>query len=123
MKSILRTCCLFLLLAGFALPSTVSASGSYCVCITKPPTDRAMIDRDKYGQGQKIFTGRTKLMPVVLATKEKEQDHKAVLAELQQMLPKRKAKKTDLTELAGQLSDEQLDALAYYVQLRYGKSK
>lgn len=120
MNAIQRTSCLLLLLAGIALPPVVSASGSYCVCITKPPTDRAQIDRDKYDLGQKIFNGRVKLEPVVLASKERATEHESILQELQKLLPKRKAKKMDLTELAGQLSDRQLDALAYYVQLRYG---
>ena len=106
-----------------AVPPMVSASGSYCVCITKPPTDRAKIDRDKYDLGQKIFNGRTELMPVAFPTKEKGMEHEKILNELQQMLPKRKAKKADLANLAGQLSDQQLDALAYYVQIRYGKTK
>ena len=122
MNQIRRACCVIVLLIGITLPSLVSASGSYCVCITKPPTDRTKIDRDKYDLGQKIFNGRTELVPVAFPTKEKGMEHEKILNDLQQMLPRRKAKKTDLTRLAGQLSDEQLDALAYYVQLRYGKS-
>jgi len=119
MNSWIKCGCLLVLAAILGQSLPVMASGTYCVCITKPPSKQLRVDRDKYDQGQKIFNGKTKL--ALTATKAEEQKER--LASLQGLLPKRTAKKTDLPSLAGRLSEEQLQALEYYVHQRYGKEK
>jgi len=96
-----------------------SLTGPYCICVPKPPTGKVRVDRDLYDRGQKIFNGKTTLV----APAAKPEEETARLTRLQSMLPKRTAKKTDLPSLAGRLSSEQIEALEYYVQVRFGQIK
>jgi hypothetical protein len=101
------------------MPLSLSASGSYCTCMPKPPpkASKAKVDRDKYDLGQKAFNGKT--APV----QGNATAQRARLEALQRQLPEKVAAKKDLTSLAGKLSQEQLDALEYFVQQRYPASK
>ena len=92
------------------------ASGSYTSRPPQPGAAGASVDRALYSLGQRIFTGKIKPDAAVPAEPQTER-----LERLQGVLPKRTAAKTDLISLAGKLSTEQLDALEYYVNLRYGK--
>lgn len=112
-------CILFVLAIMLAMPLRSAASGSYCTCMPKPPPKgtKAKVDRDKYDLGQKTFNGKT--APV----QGNATAQRARLEALQRKLPEKVAAKKDLTSLAGKLSEEQLDALEYYVQQRYPTTK
>lgn len=109
---------LCLSLAAFAAASIspALASGSYCICLPKPPARTAKVDRDKYDLGQKVYNERTTPATGDAAAQ------KPRLEKLQSQLPARTAKKKDLVKLAGKLTPEQLDALEYYVGQRYPHS-
>lgn len=107
-----------LLAAVLAAPLGALASGSYCVCIPKPPQAAASkVDKDKYNLGQKVFNGKT------AAAQGDAAAQRAKLSSLQSQLPEKVGKKTDLNALAGKLTAEQLSALEYYVQQRYPAGK
>jgi len=113
-----RLACLFVTAGCLAVPLAASASGSYCVCIPKPPPAKAAkVDRDKYDLGQKVYNGKT-----APATADASAQ-RTRLAALQTQLPEKVAKKKDLTTLAGKLTEAQLDALEYYIKERYPPSK
>lgn len=106
--------------ACLVAPLTASASGSYCVCIPKPPvkSDKAVkVDKDKFDLGQKVFNGKT------APASGDASAQKPRLGELQKQLPEKVAKKTDLNALAGKLTTDQLSALEYFVQQRYPAGK
>lgn len=93
-------------------PVVVRASESYSA--PKKPA----ADEGKYALGQKIFAGKQSL-PEADAKLAEKQGPK--LKKLQEMLPKEAQDKKKLGSLAGKLNDEQLAALQYYVEQRYGK--
>ena len=66
--------------------------------------------------GKKVFTGKADLSEFD-ATREPPQ--REVLTSITARLPRRARSKAELVELAGRLADEQLDALRYYVKVRY----
>lgn len=110
------------LAALLSMPAGLLASGSYCVCLPKPPPKSAAAtkaDRDKYDLGQKVYNGKTAPAP---ATADAAAQRTRLQA-LQTSLPEKVGKKKDLTALAGKLTAEQLDALDYYVTQRYPKAK
>ena len=110
--------CLITAAACLAAPFAVSASGSYCVCIPKPPLVKAAkVDRDKFDLGQKVFNGKT------APAQGEAASQRARLAALQTQLPEKVARKKDLSALAGKLTDAQLDALETFVKERYPASK
>ena len=89
-------------------------SGTYCACMPKPPPKSAQtVDRDKFDLGQKVFNGKT--APV----QGDPTGQRTRLAALQAQLPEKVAKKKDLTQLAGKITDQQLDALEYFIKERY----
>jgi hypothetical protein len=96
----------------FFVATDVPASGTYRSNSPRPPS-KERVDRDKYGLGQKVFNGKA------APAKGDPTRQKPRLAALQASLPAKVAKKKDLTALAGQISDEQLGALEYYVGQRY----
>ena len=113
-------CILFALAVILATPLSLSASGSYCTCMPKPPakgSKATKVDRAKYDLGQKAFNGKT--APV----QGDATAQRARLEALQRKLPEKVGAKKDLTSLAGKLSEEQLDALEYFVQQRYPTTK
>lgn len=86
----------------------------------KPPpkvSKSVRVDRDKYDLGQKVFNGKA---PAVQGDAAAQRSR---LEALQRRLPEKVAAKKDLTDLAGKLSQEQLEALEYFVQQRYPTSK
>ena len=106
-------------IAMLCSPLSLFASGSYCACLPKPPpkAQAEKVDRDKYDLGQKVFNERTAPVPGDAAAQRSR------LQAIQAQLPAKVAKKKDLTALAGKLSEQQLEALEYYVSQRYGKTK
>ena len=91
------------------------ASGSYRVTMPRPKTEtKSTVDRDKYALGQQVFNGKARLTAQADVAAQK-----ARLEKCQARLPEAVAKSNNLTALAGQLSDEQLAALEYYVSQRY----
>jgi len=108
---------LFAMAATLAWPLGLSASGTYCACMPKPPPKTTKVDRARFDLGQKVFNGKT------APAQGDATAQQARLATLQQQLPEKVAAKKDLTALAGRLSDEQLDSLEYFVRQRYPASK
>jgi hypothetical protein len=117
MKSLLRSVFLLLALAVLAPVPKAPASGSYCACLPKPPSRQGKVDRDLYDAGQKIYNGKS------LPTQGDAAAQKPRLEALQAQLPERVARKKNLRPMAGTLTDQQLNALEYYVNQRYPKSK
>jgi hypothetical protein len=97
-----------LLVAGIA-----NASGSY----VRPASQRAGLDDyAKYELGKQVSTGRIELAE---RSEETFDDQSTVLSSLQSRLPRGARKRLDLPVYAGRLSPEQLDALHYYLKVRY----
>jgi len=104
---------LLIAVAAAALPLSTFASGSYCACLPKPPVKHSHVDRDKYDLGQKVFNGKAAPSQGDAATQRPK------LEALQSQLPEKVRAKNDLPAKAGKLSEQQLDALDYYVKERY----
>jgi len=108
-----------LLLGAFLLVSSLHAalaSGSYTSRPPHPPAKEKSADRAKYSLGMRVFDGKVKFDAQADPGAQRDR-----LKALQARLPERVAKKKDLPSLAGKLTAEQLDALEYYVNHRYGK--
>lgn len=105
--------------ACLAAPATLHASGSYCACMPKPPVTNAAgpVDKDRFDLGQKVFNGK------IAPTQSDAALQRSRLEALQTQLPARVAKKKKLTNLAGKLTHEQLQALEYFIGRRYPQSK
>ena len=102
----------------FVIADDVRASGTYRSNSPKPPPREQSgerVDRDRYSLGQRVFNGKA------APAKGDAVAQKPRLAAIQAQLPEKVARKKDLTTLSGQLSEEQLSALGYYVDQRYGK--
>jgi hypothetical protein len=102
--------------ACLATPPSADASGSYCTCLPKPPArigSAAKVDRDKFDLGQKVFNGKTAPVQAEAAPQRTR------LQTLQADLPEKVAAKKDLTALAGKLTEQQLEALEYFIKQRY----
>lgn len=95
------------LIAGVGL-----ASGSY----TGKPPRPGNIDHPSYHLGKQIFSGKLKLSDSVSADQTAQQ---AFLERLEQRLPEKERTKAQLRRFAGKLNDEQLQALEYYLSVRY----
>ncbi len=103
---------------NIVLATNLHASGSYRSNTPRPPArgeKGERVDWDKYDLGQKVFNGKTPPGRGDAAAQ------KPRLQAVQAKLPEKVARKKDLTTLAGQLTEEQLQALQYYVEQRYGK--
>jgi hypothetical protein len=121
MKHVRRGLFLIAITLLLAWPAGLSASGSYTSRLPVPPGKEgkgAKIDRAKYDLGQKIFNA--KAIPAAQGDAAAQQTR---LQFLQSRLPARVAKSKDLTALAGKLTEEQLDALEYFVKERYPTSR
>lgn len=93
------------------------ASGSYRIAIPKPnpkTSAKSSVDRDKYALGQQVFNGKLKFTAQADMAAQKKR-----LERCQARLPASVAKSKNLPALAGQLTDEQLAALEYYLGQRY----
>jgi hypothetical protein len=109
--------------ATATFPHNVIASGSYCACLPKPPAASAAnargatarVDRDRFDLGQKVFNGQT------APARGNAKAQRPRLEALGSQLPAKVAKEKNLPARAGSLTNEQLDALEYYVAERYGR--
>lgn len=102
--------------ACLTVPVRVDASGSYTARPPQPGASSRLMDRAKYSLGQRLFDGKIKPDASADATAQTER-----LKRLQAALPKRVAAKKDLPAMAGKLTAEQLEAIEYFVNRRYGK--
>lgn len=106
------------LLAG-ALASSALASGNSPYRPPRPPrevapeADTRKMDDAHYALGKAVFTGKARRVSNPAATKRQK-------AQLTQLAGRLGREGTSLPSLAGQLSDEQMQALEYYVQKRFG---
>ena len=114
-----RVICLAALL-GAAAAVPAFASGSYSGRPPKPPVagGEMKMDREKYGLGQKVYEGQTKLMGGGDAGAQRDR-----LKMAQAKLPADAMKMKDLPALAGKLSAAELDALEYFVGQRFAMKK
>ncbi len=101
-----------LMLAASLLGAPAWASGSY----TAKPPRLGQVDHARYHLGKQIFTGKLEL-PAASSGDLASQE--SVLQELEAGLPEKVRNQAQLTRLAGRLSREQLDALEYYLSVRF----
>lgn len=108
------------ILGAIALAASANVaigSGSYTSRPPRPGVEKKSLDHAKYALGQRIFDGKMRLQAAQSdATAQKER-----LKALQARLPERVAKKKALVGLAGKLASDQLEALEYYVNQRFGR--
>jgi hypothetical protein len=101
-----------------ALASSAFASGSAPTRPPRPPANYftpggEKLDNNRYALGKAVFTGKAQRTPNASAAKKQ----RARLTQLAAVSGKQGA---TLPSLAGQLSNEQMDALDYYVSKRFG---
>lgn len=116
MKNVKYQSALLALAATLAWPLGLIASGSYISRLPQPPAQGAKgakVDKAKYDLGQKVFNGKT------APGEGNATAQRTRLEALERQLPSSVAAKKDLSALAGKLTDEQLDALEYFVKERY----
>jgi hypothetical protein len=97
-------------------PTLLEASGSYPGPGIRPSS---RINAVKYELGKAVFNGKATL--TAGAGDAAEQGGK--LTAWQKLLPVAAAKTVDLPALAGKLTTEQLDALQYFIEIRYNLKK
>ena len=102
------------LLGATSVPSM--ASGSYPGPGIRPP---AKHDMAKYELGKAVFTGKTQL--AIGAGNAETQG--ATLKEWQKSLPGAVQRTTDLPAMAGKLTNDQLDGLQHFLEIRYNLKK
>ncbi len=110
---------LIVTLAGAALLSPVPAlaSGSYMARPPRPTDPAALgMDHSKYSLGRRLYLHHVRLPKAEAAPVEAQ---RKALAELDQLLPESARKRARLSEFAGRLTEEQLDALRYYITTRF----
>lgn len=73
-------------------------------------------DREKFHLGKSVFNQEIELSAV---DKAKEVVQSERLDYLQGSLPNTEKRRVNLPDLAGKLTDEQLDALEYFVSIRF----
>lgn len=99
--------------------SAAMASGSYP---PNPPrlggAALARIDANRYNLGKTLFLERLNL-PSSAPAETNPDANRARLAATQNLLPERVSAQIDLPALAGRLSAEQVDALLYYIGIRF----
>ena len=101
--------CLFFSFVSVSIP--VYASGRY---VRRPPSPPKQRERTLYTLGKDIFNGKVAL------TKQLEDDaFKQELLEYQEQLPAAAQSKASLPEMTGYLSNDQMEALAFYLYKRY----
>jgi len=105
---------LVLLTATLLVAASAHASGSYSGSGARPP---AGIDADRYALGKDLFHGRQELPEADPATRDPQRE---VLVSVQEKLPERARTSAELSPMAGRLTRAQLDALLYFVEIRYG---
>jgi hypothetical protein len=101
------------LLIALLHASAAGASGSY----VRPASHRVGLDDyGKYELGRNVSQGR-----IALPSPEREfvQPQAQVLEALASQLPRSARARIDLAAMAGRLSAQQLDAVRYYLKVRY----
>ena len=112
----IKTCSLAIVL-GLAASQMTHASGTYMPKGGRVPSaGETKMDSAKYALGQKTFEGK---MTSPGAGNAKSQKPK--LMAIQSSLPMEKSKAMNLVKLAGNITDEQVMALDYYVATRFSK--
>lgn len=93
--------------------ATAAASGSY----VRPSSHRAGLDDySKYELGKNVSQGRVALPD---AEDERLEHQYEILMDLDRQLPRNTRSRLDLPALAGRLDSAQLDAVRYYLRVRY----
>ena len=108
-----RTLCAVVFGLILVWPLTALGSGSYSY---RPSRALGAIDSAKYHRGKQIFTSQVrhdKGSPPPALQQEGR------LAELQALLPQQVQGSVNLLQLAGKLSADHLEALEYYLSIRY----
>lgn len=101
------------LLIALLYATAAGASGSY----VRAASHRAGLDDyPKYELGRSVSQGR---IPLPEPQAEVREQQAQVLAELADQLPRSARARLDLAGMAGRLSFEQLDAVRYYLKIRY----
>jgi hypothetical protein len=109
MKTTLLACTLLL-----GIVAAVEASGTYVPSTGRLPGKRSgSTDSALYSLGQKTFEGKMMSPGAGNAASQKSK-----LMALQAKVPAESG--TDLTKLAGKITDEQVKALEYFVSKRFG---
>ncbi len=98
-------------LVVLAHPLAAHASGTYRGA---PVQSAGSLDAQKYDLGKRVFAGEVAGSATAANPKQAER-----LQRLQSRLPVAVRKRTDLAALAGRLSPEQMDALEYFLKVRY----
>lgn len=111
MNRIMRLLAALSLVSGLCVAPAL-ASGSY----TAKPPRLGQLDHARYHLGKQVFTGKLDLPAA--ATGDAASQLPA-LQELEDKLPEKVRAKSQLTSLAGRLTREQLDALEYYLTVRF----
>jgi hypothetical protein len=100
------------LLAALSVSNLALASGSYS---GRPPRPPSSVDRGAYELGKKVFAGEfTKA-----ATPGDAASQATLLTSLHENLPAKARSKSKIASYSGQLSDEQVVALQYFLKKRY----
>ena len=96
-----------------AWPLAALGSGSYSYRASKA---LSAINTAKYHRGKQIFTGQARL-DNELSTSASQQEER--LKELQALLPQNAQGLANFSQLAGKMSSDHLEALEYYLSIRY----
>jgi hypothetical protein len=104
------------LLIGGGAPTLLEASGSYPGPGIRPAV---RVNTAKYELGKAVFNGKATM--TAGAGNADVQGEK--LAAWQKALPVAAAKTVNLPALAGKLTTEQIDALEYFLEVRYNLKK
>lgn len=103
-----------LIVLGLALllvPMSARASGTYRGA---PVQGAGALDTQKYELGKRLFAGEVVGTAAAADARQLER-----LQQLQSRLPLAVRKRTDLGALGGRLATEQLEALQYFLKVRY----
>ena len=101
-----------LLVGSMAVATGAEASGRYTAGRRAPPG----VDPARYALGNDLFKGKVELSAVQAARQGRQSVR---LTALQAALPKFAKRKADLPAMAGRLDAGQLDALIYFLGVRY----
>ncbi len=94
-------------------PLTALGSGSYSHKLSRASS---AINAAKYHRGKQIFTGQARYDN---GSSTPASQHEARLKELQALLPQEAQGSVNLPQLAGKLRADHLEALEYYLSVRY----
>ena len=108
-----RTLCVVVLGLILVWPLAALGSGSYSHKLSRASS---AINAAKYHRGKQIFTGQVRL-DNGSPTSAPQQGER--LAELQALIPQPAQSAVNLPQLAGKLSADHLEALEYYLSIRY----